>query len=319
MGENRLQEEQQKVAGLSIEEATERVETITNGAHAPSIGERRDDLLYELIALHERLRDEVPDEAMRAQQAFVLVLRGQPSILENDDFRHFIVQTIRPTDFEALEWKSANEVIEVAEVLYAMRFDSELSPQKVESLVAALVRDALRSFESEGTMRRDDMFELVLRSPIPAAHMNAELRRLRSRVYLYEQRRVDRLKKVLYNSLLFQALLVFFLFPLLFQNFENGSIQREIEGSTQFAISEGRVVCTDQVQDLDCRPPYQFLSFGDSLYWSTITFASVGYGDITPVTPQGKTMAAIHGLMGVLSTGIIAGLVLNWITPRDID
>ena len=64
--------------------------------------------------------------------------------------------------------------------------------------------------------------------------------------------------------------------------------------------------------------PRQFFTFADSLYWSVITYGAIGYGDISPVTHEGKILAGLHGLMGVLTTGIIAGLILNWITPREL-
>ncbi|MDB5125746.1 MAG: two pore domain potassium channel family protein, partial [Mucilaginibacter sp.] len=40
-------------------------------------------------------------------------------------------------------------------------------------------------------------------------------------------------------------------------------------------------------------------SFGDSLWWACVTIASVGYGDITPVTVEGRLIA-----VGVMAAGI---------------
>ena len=64
------------------------------------------------------------------------------------------------------------------------------------------------------------------------------------------------------------------------------------------------------------RDPAPVPLFRDSLYWSIITYTTIGYGDISPVTSVGKLLAAIHGIMGVLTTGVIAGLILNWLSPR---
>jgi voltage-gated potassium channel len=55
------------------------------------------------------------------------------------------------------------------------------------------------------------------------------------------------------------------------------------------------------------------------LVWSLITAASIGYGDVTPHTGIGKGIAAALGIMGVITVGVIAGLILNWISPRTID
>ena len=34
---------------------------------------------------------------------------------------------------------------------------------------------------------------------------------------------------------------------------------------------------------------------------------------------HGRVLAALHGVMGVVTTGVIAGLILRWISPRRLD
>lgn len=52
-----------------------------------------------------------------------------------------------------------------------------------------------------------------------------------------------------------------------------------------------------------------FTSIPDSVYWAIVTITTVGYGDISPVTPLGKFIASIIMLMGygiiAVPTGII--------------
>ena len=60
-------------------------------------------------------------------------------------------------------------------------------------------------------------------------------------------------------------------------------------------------------------------NFEEALYFSTVTYASIGYGDVVPVTGLGRALAAILGMFGVLTIGIVAGLVLQWISPRPVD
>ena len=52
-----------------------------------------------------------------------------------------------------------------------------------------------------------------------------------------------------------------------------------------------------------------FSSIPDSIYWAIVTITTVGYGDISPVTPLGKFVASIIMLMGygiiAVPTGII--------------
>jgi len=46
-----------------------------------------------------------------------------------------------------------------------------------------------------------------------------------------------------------------------------------------------------------------FTNIPESIYWAIVTITTVGYGDISPVTPLGKFVASIIMLMGY---GIIA-------------
>lgn len=52
-----------------------------------------------------------------------------------------------------------------------------------------------------------------------------------------------------------------------------------------------------------------FTSIPDSIYWAIVTITTVGYGDISPVTPLGKFVASIIMLLGygiiAVPTGII--------------
>jgi hypothetical protein len=48
-----------------------------------------------------------------------------------------------------------------------------------------------------------------------------------------------------------------------------------------------------------------FDSEGELLYYSLITLSTVGYGDITPVTPQARMLSALEGVAGQLFMAII--------------
>ena len=53
-----------------------------------------------------------------------------------------------------------------------------------------------------------------------------------------------------------------------------------------------------------------FDSIPQSMYWTIVTMTTVGYGDIAPVTPLGKTLAAVIMVLGysliVVPTGIVS-------------
>jgi voltage-gated potassium channel len=54
-------------------------------------------------------------------------------------------------------------------------------------------------------------------------------------------------------------------------------------------------------------------TFGDSVWWTCSTLSTVGYGDVTPVTPGGRTIAV--GLMacGLALLGAVTGSFFSWL------
>ncbi|WP_327427287.1 potassium channel family protein [Streptomyces sp. NBC_01236] len=60
-------------------------------------------------------------------------------------------------------------------------------------------------------------------------------------------------------------------------------------------------------------PHATILTFGDSLWWACATLSTVGYGDVTPVTPRGRIIAV--GLMacGVALLGAVTGSFSSWL------
>jgi voltage-gated potassium channel len=61
-------------------------------------------------------------------------------------------------------------------------------------------------------------------------------------------------------------------------------------------------------------PAGGFTSIPQSIYWAIVTITTVGYGDLSPVTPQGKALAS---LLMILGYGIIA--VPTGIVTLELD
>ncbi len=59
----------------------------------------------------------------------------------------------------------------------------------------------------------------------------------------------------------------------------------------------------------------QNLTFLDAMWWSIVTMTTVGYGDISPVTPGGRVVATVVMLSGIgilgLVTATIAGILIE--------
>jgi len=62
--------------------------------------------------------------------------------------------------------------------------------------------------------------------------------------------------------------------------------------------------------------PDKFESIPTSMYWAVITLASVGYGDITPITPLGRLMTVIVSFVGIGIFAIPAGLMASSFTDQ---
>jgi voltage-gated potassium channel len=66
--------------------------------------------------------------------------------------------------------------------------------------------------------------------------------------------------------------------------------------------------------------PDIFNSLFDALYWATISITTIGYGDISPVTPIGRMITMISALVGMaviaLPTGIITAAYMNEIARK---
>lgn len=62
--------------------------------------------------------------------------------------------------------------------------------------------------------------------------------------------------------------------------------------------------------------PDKFENIPQSIYWAVVTLASVGYGDISPVTPMGRFLTVILALLGIGIFAIPAGLLASAFTDQ---
>ena len=57
--------------------------------------------------------------------------------------------------------------------------------------------------------------------------------------------------------------------------------------------------------------PEKFSSIPETMWWGLITLTTVGYGDVSPVTPIGKIIGAFTAIMGVCTVALLTGIVAS--------
>ena len=65
----------------------------------------------------------------------------------------------------------------------------------------------------------------------------------------------------------------------------------------------------------------EFATFGDAIWWATVTLTTVGYGDIVPITTAGRFDGAAIMFMGVALLGLLAGSLASFfgLQPEEAE
>ncbi len=65
----------------------------------------------------------------------------------------------------------------------------------------------------------------------------------------------------------------------------------------------------------------EFATFGDAIWWATVTLTTVGYGDIVPITTAGRIDGAAIMFMGVALLGLLAGSLASFfgLQPEEAE
>lgn len=95
------------------------------------------------------------------------------------------------------------------------------------------------------------------------------------------------------------------------ENIKNAFIDKKEELVITFSIFFIAILISSILMYLVENPaqPEVFTSIPKCFYFSIITFTSVGYGDISPITDLGKFLASIIAILGVGLHGLFIGVI----------
>lgn len=96
-----------------------------------------------------------------------------------------------------------------------------------------------------------------------------------------------------------------------FANIKNGFASRKHELMVIFLIFFSGIIISSALMYFAEGQinPNAFGSIPRAFWWSIITFTSVGYGDVCPITTIGKIIASITAIMGVGLHGLLIGII----------
>lgn len=64
------------------------------------------------------------------------------------------------------------------------------------------------------------------------------------------------------------------------------------------------------------QPGSKILDLGDAVWWAVTTVTTVGYGDVTPVSGEGRVIAVALMIAGVSLLGVVTATLASWIVER---
>lgn len=89
-----------------------------------------------------------------------------------------------------------------------------------------------------------------------------------------------------------------------------GRITMYVCGSAVLLIYIGSLAILDAER---LAPNATITDFGKALWWSFVTVTTVGYGDLSPVTWQGKCIAVGLMITGIALIGVVTATLASWI------
>jgi voltage-gated potassium channel len=95
-----------------------------------------------------------------------------------------------------------------------------------------------------------------------------------------------------------------------------GRVVTYVAGSAAMLVFVGALAVLDVEQSV---PDARITTFGDALWWAMTTITTVGYGDMYPVTPIGRMVAAALMMSGIAVLGVVTASIASWLVQRVED
>ena len=92
-----------------------------------------------------------------------------------------------------------------------------------------------------------------------------------------------------------------------------GRVVTYVGGSAVLLVFVGALAVLDVEQNA---PDAKILTFGDAAWWAITTITTVGYGDLYPVTPIGRMVAAALMMSGIAVLGVVTASIASWLVQR---
>ncbi len=123
--------------------------------------------------------------------------------------------------------------------------------------------------------------------------------------YAQRHARYLRTHPVMLLSVLMPPVRVIFSLRLIRSLFRRGHLSRFLLGATVLMLNGAAIVYLIEHD----APGSNIKTLGNSLWWSVVTVATVGYGDYTPVTVEGRIVGTLVMGIGILVLAVITAQV----------
>ncbi|GAA2231301.1 potassium channel family protein [Herbiconiux moechotypicola] len=92
-----------------------------------------------------------------------------------------------------------------------------------------------------------------------------------------------------------------------------GRVVVYVVGASMLLVFVASLAVLDTERDA---PGATIVTIGDALWWAFVTITTVGYGDYTPVTTEGRIIAVGLMLSGIALLGVVTATIASWIVER---